>query len=140
MLLLNDIVTAEAAVAWIAASRLCLKMADEFQKEDECGEAFDSCVVDLLREMEKQHILRPKSATHHGRIDQCMLVLCSEAHWHSATSLRWCWRSPKALLVLMEVMEWLLRAGIREEFCSAVGATDKVHGVLWSLESLENPK
>ena len=85
-------------------------------------------------------ILRPKSATHHGRIDRCMLVLCSEAHWHSATSLRWCWRSPKALLVLMEVMEWSLRAGIREEFCSAVGATDKVHGVLWSLEFLENPK
>jgi len=76
MLLPNDVATAEAAVAWIAASRLCLKIADEFQKEDKRGEAFDSCVIDLLREMEKQHILRPKSATHHSRIDLCMLVLC----------------------------------------------------------------
>jgi len=53
MLLLNDIATAKAAVAWIAASKLCLKIADKFQKEDECGEAFDFYVVDLLREIEK---------------------------------------------------------------------------------------
>ena len=68
MLLPNDLVMAEVAVAQIAASRLCFEMADNFQKEDGHGKAFDSCVVDLLREMEKQHILRPKPATHHGRI------------------------------------------------------------------------
>jgi len=53
VLLPNDLATAEAVAAWIAASRLCLEMADNFQKEDEHGEAFDSCVADLLGEMEK---------------------------------------------------------------------------------------
>jgi len=72
VLLPNDLATAEAVAARIAASRLCLEMADEFQKEDERGEAFDSCVADLLGEMERQHILRPKSAIHHGRVDRCI--------------------------------------------------------------------
>ena len=72
VLLPNDLATAEAVAARIAASRLCLEMADDFQKEDERGEAFDSCVADLLGEMEKQHILRPKSAIHHGRVDRCI--------------------------------------------------------------------
>ena len=72
VLLPNDLATAEAVAARIAASRLCLEMADEFQKEDERGEAFDSCVADLLGEMERKHILRPKSAIHHGRVDRCI--------------------------------------------------------------------
>jgi len=72
VLLPNDLATAEAVAARIAASRLCLEMADDFQKEDERGEAFDSCVADLLGEVEKQHILRPKSAIHYGRVDRCI--------------------------------------------------------------------
>jgi len=72
VLLPNDVATAKAAPVRIAASRLCLKMADKFQKEDERGEAFDSCMVDFLREMERQYILRPKSVTHHSRIDLCI--------------------------------------------------------------------
>ena len=72
VLLPNDLATAEAVAARIVASRLCLEMADDFQKEGERGEAFDSCVADLFGEMEKQHIFRPKSATHHGRVDRCI--------------------------------------------------------------------
>ena len=29
-------------------------------------------MADLFGEMEKQHILRPKLAIHHGRVDQCI--------------------------------------------------------------------
>jgi len=58
VLLPNDPATAKAAAVRITASRLCLKMAGEFYKEDERVEAFDFCVVYLLKEMEKQHILR----------------------------------------------------------------------------------
>ena len=72
VLLPNHLATAEAVAARIAASRLCLEMAGEFQKEDERGEAFDSCVTDLLGEMEKQRILGPKPATHYGRVDRCI--------------------------------------------------------------------
>ena len=72
VLLLNDLAMAKAMAAQIVASRLYLEMADDFQKEDEHGEAFDFCVADLFGEIEKQHIFRPKSATHHGRVDRCI--------------------------------------------------------------------
>jgi len=52
VLLLNDLAMAEVVATWIVASRLCLKMADNFQKENEHGEAFDSCIANLFGEME----------------------------------------------------------------------------------------
>jgi len=44
---------AKVVAAQIAAFRLCLKMADEFENENEYEEAFDSCMADLLEKMEK---------------------------------------------------------------------------------------
>ena len=44
---------AKVVAAHIAAFRLCLKMADEFENENEYEEAFDSCMADLLEKMEK---------------------------------------------------------------------------------------
>jgi len=70
VLLPNYLAMTKAVAAWIAASKLCLEMAGKFQKEDEYSKAFDSCMTDLLGEMEKQCILRPKPATHYGRVDQ----------------------------------------------------------------------
>jgi len=53
VLLPNDLAMAKVVAAQIAAFRLCLKMADEFENENEYEEAFDSCMADLLEKMEK---------------------------------------------------------------------------------------
>ena len=68
----NDLAMAKVVAAQIATFRLCLKMVDEFENENECVEAFDSYIADLLEKMEKQYILRPKSAIHYGRVNQCI--------------------------------------------------------------------
>jgi len=60
VLLLNGLVVAKAVVAQIAVSKLCLKIEDKFQKENKPRKAFDCYIVDLLKKMEIQHILRPK--------------------------------------------------------------------------------
>jgi len=79
VLLPNDPATAKAAAVRITASRLCLKMAGEFYKEDERGEAFDFCVVYLLKEMEKQHILRLEGLIGvYGRIQMRRGSRCGE--------------------------------------------------------------
>jgi len=68
----DDVMTTEAVEARIAAFKLCLQMPTGYTKEKKRGKDFDSCVADILGQMEEQYTLRPKSASHSGRVDRCI--------------------------------------------------------------------
>jgi len=63
----------EVVAAHIAASRLCHEKGYIFENEHERATAFDSCVVDLFREWEKERILEPESFTNYGKVNQYIL-------------------------------------------------------------------
>lgn len=46
------------------------------------------------------------------KLVKILLVETSETCWHLATSCKYYWRKPKALLVLIGFMRWLLRVDI----------------------------
>ena len=58
------------------------------------------------------------------RLARMLLVEIFKAFWHLATSLRWCWRSPKASLVLMKFLGCLPRVNIVQETRKKKGDQD----------------
>ena len=68
----DNMMTTKAVEVWIAAFKLCFQMPTGYTKKKKCRKDFDSCIVDILEQIEEQYTLQPKSASHSGRTDQCI--------------------------------------------------------------------